>query len=65
MKRSAGIGSFDDLIIDLLANNNQIEMKAPVLQYLSDNGYLARRRYSEIESLIIRAKAQRQRKDTD
>lgn len=66
VKRSAGIGSFDDLIIDLLANNNQIEMKkAPVLQYLSDNGYLARRRYSEIESLIIRAKAQRQRKDTD
>lgn len=56
VKRSAGIGSFDDLIIDLLANNNQIEMKkAPVLQYLSDNGYLARRRYSEIESLIIRA----------
>lgn len=40
VKRSAGIGSFDDLIIDLLANNNQIEMKkAPVLQYLSDNGY--------------------------
>ena len=27
VKRSAGIGSFDDLIIDLLANNNQIEMK--------------------------------------
>jgi len=65
VKRSAGIDSFDDLIVDLLANN-QIEMKkAPVLQFLSDKGYLARRRYSEIESLIIKAKAQRQRKDTD
>ena len=65
VKRSAGINSFDDLIVDLLANN-QIEMKkAPVLQFLSDKGYLARRRYSEIESLIIKAKAQRQRKDTD
>lgn len=64
-KRSAGIDSFDDLIVDLLANN-QIEMKkAPVLQYLSDKGYLARRRYSEIEALIIKANAQRQRKDTD
>lgn len=65
VKRSAGIDSFDDLIVDLLANN-QIEMKkAPVLQFLSDKGYLARRRYSEIESLIIQANAQRQRKDTD
>lgn len=65
VKRSAGIDNFDDLIVDLLANN-QIEMKkAPVLQFLSDKGYLARRRYSEIESLIIKANAQRQRKDTD
>ena len=65
VKRSAGIDSFDDLIVDLLANN-QVEMqKAPVLQFLSDKGYLARRRYSEIESLIIKANAQRQRKDTD
>lgn len=65
VKRSAGIDNFDDLIVDLLANN-QIQMKkAPVLQFLSDKGYLARRRYSEIESLIIKANAQRQRKDTD
>lgn len=66
VKRSAGIDKFNDLIVDLLANN-QIEMKkAPVLQFLSDKGYLARRRYSDIESLIIRANAQRQkRKDTD
>ena len=65
VKRSAGIDSFDDLIVDLLANN-QIEMKKdPVLQFLSDKGYLARRRYSEIESLIIKANAQRKRKDTD
>lgn len=63
VRHSAGIDSFDDLIIDLLVNN-PIEMKkAPVLQYLSDKGYLARRRYSEIESLIIKAKAQKQRKD--
>ena len=38
VKRSAGIDSFDDLIVDLLANN-QVEMqKAPVLQFLSDKG---------------------------
>lgn len=65
VKRSAGIDSFDDLIVDLLANNQMEMEKAPVLQFLSDKGYLARRRYSEIESLIIKANAQRQRKDTD
>ncbi len=65
VKRSAGIDSFDDLVVDLLANN-QIEMKkAPVLQFLNDKGYLARRKYSKIESLIIKANAQRQRKDTN
>lgn len=65
VKRSAGIGSFDDLIVDLLANS-QIEMeKNSVLQFLSDQGYLARRRYSGVESLIIKASAQRQRKDND
>ena len=65
VKRSAGIDNFDDLIVDLLANN-QIEMKkAPVLQFLTHKGYLARCRYSEIDSLIIKANAQRQRKDND
>lgn len=63
IRRSAGIDSFDDLIVDILVNNSIELMKAPVLQYLSDKGYLARRRYSEIESLIIKAKAQKQRKD--
>ncbi len=63
VRRSVGIESFDDLIVDLLVNS-QIEMKkAPVLEFLRDRGYLARRRYSEIESLIIKANAQKQRKD--
>lgn len=63
VRRSAGIDSFDDLIVDIMVNNSIEMMKAPVLQYLSDKGYLARRRYSAIEPLIIKAKAQKQRKD--
>lgn len=63
VRRSAGIDSFDDLIVDIMVNNHIEMMRAPVLQYLSDKGYLARRRYSGIESLIIKAKAQKQRKD--
>lgn len=65
VKRSAKISSFDDLIVDLLVNNSIEMKKAPVLQFLSDKGYLARRRYSEIELLIIKANAQRQRKNKD
>ncbi len=65
VKRSAGIQTFDDFIVDLLANNDVELKKAPVLQFLSDQGYLARRRYGRIESLIIKASAQRNRKDTD
>lgn len=65
VKRSAKINSFDDLITDLLTNSSIEMKKAPVLQFLSDTGYLARRRYSEIESLIIKANAQRQRKDNN
>ena len=63
VRRSAGIDSFDDLIVDILVNNSIELTKASVLQYLSDRGYLARRRYSGVESLIIKAKAQKQRKD--
>ena len=65
VKRSARIQSFDDFIVDLLANNDVELKKAPALQFLSDKGYLARRRYGNIESLIIKANAQRNRKDAD
>lgn len=65
VKRSSGIETFDDFIVDLLANSNIELNKASALQLLSDRGYLARRRYSNIESLIIKANAQRNRKDTD
>lgn len=65
VKRSAGIRTFDDFIVDFLANNDVELKKDSALQFLSDKGYLSRRRYSNIESLIIKAKAQRNRKDAD
>ena len=65
VKRKAGIETFDDFIVDFLAKSSIELNKASALQILSDAGYLARRRYSNIESLIIQANAQRNRKDTD
>lgn len=65
VKRSANINSFDDFIVELLKNTDVELKKAPVLQMLVQEGYLVRRRYANIEDLIIRAKAQRNRKETD
>ncbi len=64
VKRSANINSFDDFIVELLKNTDVELKKASVLQMLVQEGYLVRRKYSNIEDLIIRAKAQRNRKET-
>lgn len=65
VKRSIGIDDFDELLTVVLAESGIELNKATALQYLADRGYLARRRYSNIESLIIKASARRNRKDTD
>lgn len=65
VKRGAGLETFDEFIVDFLANSHIELNKTSALQLLSTNGYLARRRYSNIESLIILANAQRSRKDSD
>ncbi|MCD8020803.1 MAG: hypothetical protein LUF92_14870, partial [Clostridiales bacterium] len=65
VKRSIGIDNFDDLIVLLITNADVKLEKAPVLQFLVNQGYLAKRSYANIEKLIIRAKAQRNRKEMD
>jgi len=65
VKREAGLETFDDFIVDFLANSHIELSRASALRLLSAGGYLARSRYSNIESLIIKANAQRSRKDTD
>lgn len=55
VKRNSGIKDFNDLIANVLADSNIIHTKESALQYLYDNGFLARRRYTEIEQIIINA----------
>lgn len=55
VKRNTGIKDFNDLIANVLADSNIIHTKESALQYLYDNGFLARRRYTEIEQIIINA----------
>lgn len=65
VKKSAGFESFDDCIVDVLSNSSITLKKQLALQYLCDEGYIARRIYTNIEELLIRATAQRNRKEAN
>ena len=56
-------GSFDDLVTDILAESDAPLQKKVALDYLFDNGYIARRSYTGIESLLINARAKRNMKE--
>lgn len=61
-KKLSDIDTFDELIVDVLARNGLPLQKEVALQYLCDEGYLARRNYSGIEQLLIKAKELRNQK---
>lgn len=62
VKKLSDIDTLDELIIDLLAKSGLPLQKEVALQYLCDEGYLARRSYSGIEQLLIKAKELRNQK---
>ena len=62
VKKSSGIDTFNELVIDVLARNGIPLQKETALQYLCNEGYLARRNYSGIEQLLIKAKELRNQK---
>lgn len=62
VKKLSDIDTLDELIIDLLAKSGLPLQKDVALQYLCDEGYLARRSYSGIEQLLIKAKELRNQK---
>lgn len=59
VKKEKVYESFDDLIVDVLAENEVALHKKNVLDYLCNKGYIARRSYANIEDIIIRARAKR------
>ena len=63
VKKENSYDSFDDLIVDVLAESGVTLQKKDVLNYLSDNGYIARRTYTGIEALMIKARAKRNKKE--
>ena len=63
VKKENAYDSFDDLIVDVLADSGVALQKKDALNYLSDNGYIARRTYTGIEALMIKARAKRNKKE--
>lgn len=65
VRRNSGIETFDDFLAIALAEGDCKLKKEDALNFLVDQGYLARRSYSNIERILIQANAQRNMKGTD
>ena len=65
VKRSSEINTFDELAIDALSESDIELTKSNALEFLVEQGYLARRSYANIEEVLIQAKALRNKKGKD
>ena len=63
VRKTCHFDSFDELVIDILAHSDIPLRKKEVLDYLAENGYIARRSYTNIEALMIKARAVRNQKE--
>ena len=62
VKKTSHIETFDDLITDALSNSYIELEKEAALKFLCDEGYLARRHYSGIGEVLIKANELRNQK---
>ena len=62
VKQASSFKDFNDLLVDILANSNIVLDKDSALEYLRQQGYIARRRYSDIGRIITEAKVVRSKK---
>lgn len=62
VKQASSFKDFNDLLVDILANSNIVLDEDPALEYLRQQGYIARRRYSDIGRIVTEAKVVRSKK---
>lgn len=62
VRKSAGYESFDDVLVDLLANAPVALERGPCLEYLAEQGCITRKRLGSITEIIARAKLLRTQK---
>ena len=61
-KQASSFKDFNDLLVDILANSNIVLDEDSALEYLRQQGYIARRRYSDIGRIVTEAKVVRSKK---
>lgn len=57
VKRSSEINSMDDVVVEYLVTHKDIQTANDALNGLVEDGYIARKRYKNIEDLLVVAKA--------
>ena len=57
VKRSSEINSMDDVVVEYLVMHKDIQTANDALNGLVEDGYIARKRYKNIEDLLVVAKA--------
>ena len=62
VKQASSFKNFDELLVDILANSNIVLEEDSALEYLCQQGYIARRRYSDIGRIVTEAKVIRSKK---
>lgn len=62
VKQASSFKEFNDLLVDILANSNIVLDEDSALEYLRQQGYIARRRYSDIGRIVTEAKVVRSKK---
>ena len=55
--------SFDEFIADVLAEGEVDLDQKTALNYLADNGYIAKRKYENIEEVLIKARTKKNKKE--
>ena len=65
VKRNMGINNYDDFLAVALSESGIILNKENALEYMVEQGYIARRSCSTIEEILIKANAHRNTKGTD
>lgn len=63
VKQSSDIQDYDDLVIRAIAISGVPLKKTNVLSFLYEKGYIGRRSYQGIDSLLIKAREMRNRKE--
>lgn len=62
VKQASSFKNFNNLLVDILANSNIVLDEDSALDYLRQQGYIARRRYSDIGRIVTEAKVVRSKK---